>query len=192
MQLFLFVLVFVVSVVTLVLLLFIPLLSDFQCLEAAVLLVCDIFRMPSLIIVFIPQYKVDLQEILADIYTVNPLYTDTRHNDLLIEFVFNDTSTLVGDFPSSPKKRGKRARRESRDEKEGHGRHRNKNESEETEEIKTFPLYHYLLQGWQAPPNCKQISVGRPGNVRHPTTPRKARQNSFKLQFECHEIFAKR
>ena len=125
------------------------------------LLVCDISRMPSLIILFIPQYKVDLQEILAN----NPLYTDTRHNDLLIEFVFNDTSTLVGDFLSSPKERGTRARRESRDEKEGQGRQRNRNESEETEVIKTFPLYHYLLHGWQALPNCKQISVGRPGNV---------------------------
>ena len=31
--------------------------------------------------------------------------------------------------------------------KEGNGRKRNRNESEETEEIKTFPLYPYLLQG---------------------------------------------
>ena len=31
--------------------------------------------------------------------------------------------------------------------KEEHGRKRNRNESEETEEIKTFPLYPYLLQG---------------------------------------------
>ena len=53
------------------------------------------------------------------------------------------------------------------------------NESEETEEIKTFPLYPNQLQGQQALPNCKPISVGRPGNARymtllpHPTTPRK-------------------
>ena len=50
------------------------------------------------------------------------------------------------------------------------------NESEGKEEIKTFPLYHYLLQGQQALPNCKPILVGRPGDVRyttplpHPTT----------------------
>ena len=51
------------------------------------------------------------------------------------------------------------------------------NDSEETEEIKTFPLYPYRLQGWQALPNCKSISAGRPSDVRyttplpHPTTP---------------------
>ena len=31
--------------------------------------------------------------------------------------------------------------------KRGKGRKRNRSESEETEEIKTFPLYPYLLQG---------------------------------------------
>ena len=51
------------------------------------------------------------------------------------------------------------------------------NESEETEEIKTFPLYPYLLQGQQDLPNCKPISVGFTSDVRymtplpHPTTP---------------------
>ena len=54
---------------------------------------------------------------------------------------------------------------------------RKMNESEETEEIKTFPLNPYLLQGQQALPNCKPLSVERPGDVRyttpllHPTTP---------------------
>ena len=49
-------------------------------------------------------------------------------------------------------------------------------ESEETEEIKTFLLYPYLLQGEQALPNCKPISVGHPCDARytaplpHPTT----------------------
>ena len=32
--------------------------------------------------------------------------------------------------------------------------------SKGTEEITTFPLYPYLLQGQQALPNCKPISVG--------------------------------
>ena len=31
---------------------------------------------------------------------------------------------------------------------------RKMNESEETEEIKTFPLYPYLLQEQEASPNC--------------------------------------
>ena len=66
----------------------------------------------------------------------------------LIVLGFNDTSTLEGHFVSSPREREKRDRRESRgDEREGQGTKRNRNESEETEEIKTFPLYHYPLQG---------------------------------------------
>ena len=92
--------------------------------------------------------------------------------------VFNDMSSLVGHFVSSPREREKRDRRDSSgDEREEQGRKRNRNESEETEEINTFPLYPYLLQGWLALPNCKPISVGRPGGVRyttplpHPTTP---------------------
>ena len=43
-------------------------------------------------------------------------------------------------------------------------------DNEETEEIKIFLLYFYLLQGKQVLPNCKPISVGRPGDVRY-TTP---------------------
>ena len=91
---------------------------------------------------------------------------------------FNDMSTLVGHFVSSPREREKRDRRDSRrDERDELGRKRNRNESEETEEIKIFPLYPYLLQGQQALPNFKPISVGRPGDIRyttpshHPTTP---------------------
>ena len=54
----------------------------------------------------------------------------------------------MGHFVSSPREREKRDRRDSRgDEKEGHGRKRNMNESDETGEIKTLPLYPYLLQG---------------------------------------------
>ena len=58
---------------------------------------------------------------------------------------FNDTSTLAGHFVSSPREREKRDSRG--DEKEGQGRKTNRNEIEETEEIKTYPLYPYLLQG---------------------------------------------
>ena len=65
----------------------------------------------------------------------------------LIVLEFNDTSTLVGHFVSSPRERKKRDIRDSSgDERELQGRKRNRNESE-TEEIKTFPLYSYLLQG---------------------------------------------
>ena len=62
----------------------------------------------------------------------------------LTELGFNDTSTLVGHFVSSTREREKRDSRG--DEREGQGRKRNRNESEKTEEIKTFPLYPYLLQ----------------------------------------------
>ena len=59
----------------------------------------------------------------------------------LIVLGFNDTSTLVGHFVSSPRKREISERRDSRrDEREGQGRKRNRNESEETEEIKIFPI----------------------------------------------------
>ena len=79
----------------------------------------------------------------------------------------------MGHFISSPREREKRDRR---DEKEEQRRKKNRNESAETEEIQTLPLYPYLLQGKQALPNCKPISVGRPGDVRytsshHPTIP---------------------
>ena len=50
---------------------------------------------------------------------------------------FNDTSTLVGHFESSPREREKNDRRDSRgDEREGQGRKWNWNESEETEQIR--------------------------------------------------------
>ena len=61
---------------------------------------------------------------------------------------FNNISTLVRHFVSSPREREKRDRRDSRgDERGGQGRKVEMNESVETEEIKTFPLYPYLLQG---------------------------------------------
>ena len=95
---------------------------------------------------------------------------------------FNDTSTLVGHFVSSPREREKRDRR---DEREGQRRKRNRNESEETEEIKIPPLYPYLLRGQQVLPKCKPISVGRPSDVRyttplhHPTTPHGYKEEDF-------------
>ena len=80
---------------------------------------------------------------------------------------FNETSTLLGHFVSFSREREKR--RDSRgDEREGQERKRKMNESEELEEIKktkNFLLYPYLLQGQQALPTCKQISVGRPGDA---------------------------
>ena len=59
--------------------------------------------------------------------------------DWLIVLGFNNKSTLVGNFVSSPREREKRDGRDSKDEREGQGRKKNMNESEETEEIKTFP-----------------------------------------------------
>ena len=54
---------------------------------------------------------------------------------------FNDTSTIVCRFVSSPREREKRDKGGSRgDEREGQGRKRKMNENEETEEIKTFPF----------------------------------------------------
>ena len=90
-------------------------------------------------------------------------------NKYMIKFFIvlgiNDMSILVGDFVLSPREREKKDRRDSRkDEREGWGRKRNRNESEETEEIKTFPLYPYLLQGQQVLPNCKPISIGHPSD----------------------------
>ena len=103
-----------------------------------------------------------LQCLIKVNYTICPPSSHFQTYDLIV-LGFNDTSTLEGHFVSSPREREKRDRRESRgDEREGQGRKRNRNESEETEEIKTFPLYPYPLQGWQALPNCKPISDGRP------------------------------
>ena len=49
---------------------------------------------------------------------------------------FNDTSTLVSHFVSSPREREKRDSRG--DEREGQGRKRNRDEKEEIEEIKNI------------------------------------------------------
>ena len=59
---------------------------------------------------------------------------------ILIEFGFNDTSTLVGHFVSSPRERDKRIEEIVEEMKERQGRKTKWSESEETEEIKTFLL----------------------------------------------------
>ena len=51
----------------------------------------------------------------------------------------------MGHFVLSPREREKKDSRG--DDREGQGLKRNRNESKETEEIKTFPIYPYLLQG---------------------------------------------
>ena len=74
----------------------------------------------------------------------------------------------MGHSVSSPREREKRE--EIVEElTEGQRRKRKRNDSKETE-IKKIPLYPYLLQGYQALPNCKPISIGHPGDVRY-TTP---------------------
>ena len=96
----------------------------------------------------------------------------------MIALGFNDTSTLAGPLCHLPEK-GRREIEEIVEEmKESDRGERGKmNESEEKEELKTSPLYPYLLQGQQALPNCKPLSVGRPGDAKyttplpHPTTP---------------------
>ena len=64
----------------------------------------------------------------------------------LIMLGFNHMSTLVGHFVLSPREREKREEI-VKEMKERAWEERGRNESEETEEIKTFPLYPYLLQG---------------------------------------------
>ena len=79
--------------------------------------------------------------------------------------------TLVGHFVSFPREREKRDGRG--DEREEQGRKRNRNENEETEQKHSLST----LTCYKALPNCKPISVGRPGNtifttpLHHQTTP---------------------
>ena len=66
----------------------------------------------------------------------------------LIVLGFNDTSTLVGHFVSSPREREKRDRRDSRrDEKKREGKKEEQKWKWRIQEIKALPLYPYLLQG---------------------------------------------
>ena len=54
---------------------------------------------------------------------------------------------LVGHFLSSPREREREIEETVEEMKERDRGERKLNDSEETEEIKTFPLYPYLLQG---------------------------------------------
>ena len=76
---------------------------------------------------------------------------------------FNDTSTLVGHFVSSPREREKRDRRDcSRDEREGQVRKTNKNESKETEEIKHSPSTLTCYKGNRPRPIVSQYQLDAP------------------------------
>ena len=81
----------------------------------------------------------------------------------LIVLGFNDTSTLVGHFVSSPRERDKRDRRYSRgDEREGQGRKRNMNENEETEEIKHSPSTLTCYKDSRLCPTVSQYKLDAP------------------------------
>ena len=76
---------------------------------------------------------------------------------------FNDTSTLVGHFVSSPEKRRKRDRRDSTgDEREGQERMRNRNENEETEEIKYFTSTLTCYKDSRPCPTVSQYQLDSP------------------------------
>ena len=101
----------------------------------------------------------------------------------LIMLGFNDTSTLVGHFVSSPREREKRDRRDSRgDEREGQGR-KNRNESKETEEIKTFPSILTCYKDSKPCPTVSQYQLDASVTLRyttpspHPTTPRSPKEH---------------
>ena len=81
-----------------------------------------------------------VQVLLMSIHNICFLW----RNKKCIVLGFNDMSTLVDHFVSSPREREKRDRKRDRrdsrgDEREEQGRKRNRNESEETEEIKHSP-----------------------------------------------------
>ena len=106
-------------------------------------------RASNIFIFFSKKIRLDLDISSESFARADNLYKMSNLICLdLIMLGFNDTSTLVGHFVSSPRERKKRDRRDSKgDEREGQGIKRKINVNEETEEIKTFPLYPYLLQG---------------------------------------------
>ena len=82
---------------------------------------------------------------------------------MLIVLGFNDRSTLVGHFVSSPRERENRDTRYSRgDERDGQGRNRNRNEREETEEIKAFPSALTCYKDSKPCPTVSQYQLDAP------------------------------
>ena len=67
-----------------------------------------------------------------------PCFVIGQHVIDLTELGFNDTSTLVGHFVSSPREREKRQEIEEEMKERGRGE-RKMSENEETEEIKNIP-----------------------------------------------------
>ena len=97
--------------------------------------------------------KINESEETEEIKTF-PFYPYCYKVMLLIVLGFNDMSTLVGHFVSSPREREKTEEKVEKERRGGGGGGRRRergnrkmNESEETEEIKTFLFYPYLLQG---------------------------------------------
>ena len=81
--------------------------------------------------------------------------TDEAYLADLIEVGFNDASTLVGHFVSSPREREKRDRTDSKgDRREGQGRKENEWKWRNRRN-KNIPPLPFLLQGQQALPNWK-------------------------------------
>ena len=76
---------------------------------------------------------------------------------------FNDASTLVYHFVSSPREREKRDRRDGRgDERDGQGRERKMNESEETEETIFFPSTLTCCKDSRPCPTVSQYHLDAP------------------------------
>ena len=106
--------------------------------------------------------QMQYQQVRLPVFTQNVVKFSILTGWFLIVLGFNNKSTLVGHFVSSPREREKRDRRDSRgNEREGQGE-RKMNDSEETEEIKTFPLYPYLLQGQWPCPTVSQYQLDAP------------------------------
>ena len=81
--------------------------------------------------------------------------------------VFNDTSTFVGHFVSSLRERRREIEEIVEEMKE---RDRGERKMNESEKKKRNNRRNKSIPPGQALPNCKPISVGRPSDVRYPTS----------------------